>query len=149
MPMDEIDVAAATGMDGPAGRETADDRGAPVHEDRTFELPGSIWAMMLLSYAVFFAALAIAVGGTFDAVGMVVISVCFAIMYFGTAAVMTRMAKAHRRADRGAGRPSTEIETLTGPLDYRAAAAQILSVPALFAFFAVCVAVIAGFTLPG
>lgn len=149
MPMDEIDVAAATGMDGPAGRETADDRGAPVHEDRTFELPGSIWAMMLLSYAVFFAALAIAVGGTFDAVGMVVISVCFAIMYFGTAAVMTRMAKAHRRADRGAGCSSMEIETLTGPLDYRAAAAQILSVPALFALFAVCVAIIAGFTLPG
>lgn len=143
MLMDEVNAAAEFGVEGTDGLLTYDRHAGRVHEERTFELPGSIWAMMFGSYAVFFGGLAIAVGGTFDALGMVIISVCFAIMYFGTATVMVKVARGHRASGgRPEGSTSDSIETLTGRLSYGAAAAQILTVPALFGFFALSIVII-------
>lgn len=144
--MGEIDVAAGTAFEGVAFSE-----GKPaVHEARTFELPRSIWAIMFASYGLFFGALAIAAGGTFDALGMIIIGICYTIMYFGTAIVMTRVAKKWKLGELSVsvGRHSATIETLTGPLSYGAAVAQILTVPVLFAFFGVCIAIISTVILP-
>jgi len=99
MLMDEIDVAAGTAFEGRTGMAAKPGSRAPSHESRTFDLPGSIRAMMFGSYALFFGGLAIAVGGIFDAPGMVIISVSFAVMYFGTATILVRIAKSHRTAD--------------------------------------------------
>ncbi|RED16003.1 hypothetical protein [Parasphingopyxis lamellibrachiae] len=149
MLMDEIDVAAATGADGVEVQEAREGRRGPTHEARTFDLPGSIWAIMFLSYGVFFGSLALTVGGTFDALGMVIISVCYTVMFFGTAIVMSRVARNHR-PEQGAGAVhSGPVETATGPLGYGAAAAQILTVPILFAFFAICIGLISALTLTG
>lgn len=153
MLMDEIAMAVASGEHGiEAGVEARDSNGPrmAVHEERTFDLPGSIWMVMLLSYAVFFGGLALAVGGSLDALGAVVISVCFAIMYFGVATIMVRIARSHRTE----GSPRTDpasrsIETLTGTLPFGAAAAQILTVPILFGFFALAIAIIRSIIIPG
>lgn len=147
--MDEIDIAATTGADGMEAPETQDASRGPAHEARTFDLPGSIWAVMFLSYGVFFGALALTVGGTFDALGMVIISVCYTIMFFGTTIVMSRIARAHRPQQGPGPAHSGAIETATGPLGFGAAAAQILTVPLLFAFFAICIGLISALTLTG
>lgn len=150
MLMDEINVAAGTAFEGRVETMGKPASPAPSHESRTFDLPGSIWAMMFGSYALFFGGLAIAVGGTFDALGMVIISVSFAVMYFGTATVLVRIAKTHRAAGKERPAPGPwSIDTLTGRLGYGAAAAQILTVPALFGFFALCIVIIRSIAIPG
>lgn len=147
MLMDEINVAAATSAD--CTKEAAErlaERG-PMHEARTFDVPGSIWVIMFSCYGIFFGVLALTVGGSFDALGMVIISVCYTIMFFGTAIVLSRVARNHRPKSRAGAMSSGPIETATGPLGYGAAAAQILTVPILFAFFAICIGLISAFTL--
>jgi hypothetical protein len=108
-----------------------------TQELRTFDLPKSIWWTMFLAYAVFFLAITVATGRDRSALFMIVISASYAVMYFGTAAVMNAVG-AH-------GRPATvpgDIETATGKLSYGAAFAQILTVPLVIAFFGCAIAVV-------
>lgn len=124
---------------------------APIgnrHEQRTFELPRSIWTMMFVSYVLFFGGLIVATGSTLDSAFMIVISIGFAVMYFGTAAVLVRIAKQHSEASPERRSPGAwTLDTITGPMGYNAVAAQILTVPAMFALFAVSIAIICTFTL--
>ncbi len=147
MLMDEINVAAATSADGMEEAERKLARRGPMHEALTFDVPGSIWAIMFSCYALFFGVLALTVGGSFDALGMVIISVCYTIMFFGTAIILSRVARNHRPQGKAGAVSSGPIETATGTLGYGAAAAQILTVPILFVFFAICIGLISALTL--
>jgi hypothetical protein len=112
-------------------------------ERRTFDLPKSIWWTMFLAYAVFFLGITIATGRDRSALFMIVISASYAIMYFGTAAVMNAVG-AH-------GRPATvpgDIDTATGKLSYGAAFAQILTVPIVIAVFGCAIAVVRAIVAP-
>ena len=115
--------------------------GAPLHEVRTFELPASLWITMFTSYAIFFAALFVATGHGVSAIFALVVSMAYAIMYFGTAAFLNNVTAAERKAlpksDTNGG-----IQTQTCWMDYGAAYAQILTVPILLAVFACAFAII-------
>jgi hypothetical protein len=115
----------------------------PTHEVRTFDLPKSIWWTMFLAYAVFFLGITVATGRDRSALFMIVISASYAVMYFGTAAVMNAVGT-H-------GRPATvpsDIDTATGKLGYGAAFAQILTVPLVIAFFGCAIAVVRAIVAP-
>lgn len=113
----------------------------PSHEIRTFELPASVWITMFASYAVFFAALFVATGHGAAAIFALVISMAYAVMYFGTAAVLNKVGAAERK-DLPPANSIGGIETYTGWMDNSAANAQILTVPILLAVFACAFAVI-------
>lgn len=123
-----------------------DDSFVPVkatHEPRTFGLPKSIWRTMFLAYAVFFLAIIIATGRDGSALFMIVISVGYTLMYFGTAAIMNAVGA----QDRPATVPG-DIDTATGKLSYGAAFAQILTVPLVIAFFRCAIVVIRAIVAP-
>ncbi|WP_417614107.1 hypothetical protein [Parasphingorhabdus sp.] len=122
-------------------RDVPDEFRAPSHEVRTFELPGSVWAIMFASYAVFFAALIIATGHGTAAIFALVVSIAYTIMYFGTAAVLNNVSASEREA-LPQNDPIGGIETNTGWMDNTAANAQILTVPILLAIFACGFAII-------
>lgn len=118
------------------------------HEQRTFELPRAIWTVMFTSYALFFGALIIATGSTLDSAFMIVVSIGYTIMYFGTAAILVRTAKRHAAPShepRTAG--ALALDTITGPMGYGAVAAQVLTVPAMFALFGISIAIICSIVL--
>ncbi len=125
-------------------RDVPDQFRMQSHEARTFELHGSVWAIMFASYAVFFAALIISTGQGTAAIFALVISIAYTIMYFGTAAVLNSVSANERRA-----LPQTEkiggMETNTGWMDNTAANVQILTVPILLAVFACGFALIRAF----
>lgn len=120
---------------------TCDDSERQAHEVRTFDVPSSIWRVMVTAYAIFFAAITLATGHDGSTIFMITISALYAAMYFGTAAVLNRVDHTNRP-------PRTEgmIQTLTGPLSYGAAFAQMLTVPILLAFFAIAIAIIVAAT---
>lgn len=70
---------------------------------------------------------------------MVVVSVLYTVMFFGTAAVLQGL---------GRGKPSgfecggPMLDTWTGPMSTASVAAQVLTVPVLFALFAIAIVVI-------
>ncbi len=107
------------------------------HETRTFDLPRSIWAVMFTAYAVFMIGITLATGHDGFTLFMIVISALYLLMFFGTAGLMNRI-DAHGRPRA----PSAKFETWTGPMDYKAVAAQMLAVPVLFAVFGIGIAII-------
>lgn len=112
-------------------------------ERRTFDLPKSIWWVMFLAYAVFFTAITVATGNDRSTLFVLVISIGYTVMYFGTAAALNSVGSNER--------PATiqgDIETATGKLRYHAAFAQILTVPILLAFFGCAIAVISAVVRP-
>ena len=113
------------------------------HEVRTFDLPRSIWITMFLSYAIFFGGLVLATGHDGITIFMIVISAAYAVMYFGTAAVLNAVNAAERPKLRTSG-----LQTLTGPMTYGAVFAQVLTVPILLAGFACVIAVICAVVMP-
>ena len=112
-------------------------------EARTFELPMSVWYAMFVSYAVFFGSLLAVTGTDASALFMIVISVGYTVMYFGTAAVMNSVSPQTPIAD-----AYGDIDTFTGPMSFGAAAAQILTVPILVAFFGCVTAIIYAVVTP-
>lgn len=115
----------------------------PVHEVKTFDLPHSIWRTMFLAYAVFFGAITIATGRGLSALFMIVISAAYTIMYFGTAAALNAVTKAMCPPP-----PKGDVDTLTGPLSYGAAFAQILTVPIVIALFGCGIVIVRAVVAP-
>ncbi|MXO71593.1 hypothetical protein [Alteraurantiacibacter buctensis] len=113
-------------------------------EARRFELPRSVWAGMLASYGVFFAAITIATGGSGQSVFAIVISLLYTAMYFGLARVIARQAGPDAKSPllRGEALP-----TWCGPMDAKAVYGQILVVPMAVALFGVGIAVICAVVL--
>lgn len=104
------------------------------------ELPGWIWGSMALCYGLFFAGLLAASGHDGQAIFAIVISLGYAAMYFGTAAVLFGMNPP--RQPSAFVRRLAPLQTWTGPMDTGAVAAQVLTVPACLAFFGLAAAAI-------
>ena len=100
-----------------------------------FQLPRWVWRSMFAFYAIFFLGLGAATGRDTAAIFMLVVSILYALMYFATAGIL--------HAQKGPEHPSPldriggMLDTWTGPMDGHTVAAQILAVPAGFAFLGV------------
>jgi hypothetical protein len=105
-------------------------------EPRTFELPMAIWYSMFACYAVFFGALLAVTGRDAGTVFVIMISMAYAVMYFGTAALLNSISPKTEQI-----KSKVNIDTYTGPMSFAAAYAQILTVPILVAVFG-CVSAI-------
>lgn len=97
-----------------------------------FELPRWMWQCMFACYAIFFLGIAAATGRDAATVMMIVISLFYAIMFFGTVSVLNALKGSEH--DSPLDRTGGVLETWTGPMDSGTVAAQILAVPAGFAF---------------
>ena len=119
-----------------------DQAAAPAREGerRMFEIPASYWWAMIGCYGVFLAALLAATGNSAHAVFMIVVSLVYVVMFFGTTKVLTRHARPQPRSplERSGG----SLPTLYGPLGRGEVAAQLLVVPMAIAFFGVAILVI-------
>lgn len=112
----------------------------PVQPEwRRFELPRSVWAGMLASYAVFFVSITVATGGSGHALFAIAISVLYTAMFFGVARIIARQGGADGRSPLLRGEA---LRTWCGPMDARAVYGQILVVPMAVALFGVGIAVI-------
>lgn len=100
-----------------------------------FQLPRWIWGGMFASYAIFFIGIAAATGRDAATLLMLGISLFYMLMFFGTATILNRQKGGEHVSplDRAGG----VLETWTGPMDGRTVAAQILAVPAGFAFLGI------------
>lgn len=108
-------------------------------ERRTFELPASVWKMMIASYAIFLAALLGATGGG-HAGFAIAISAIYVVMFFGTGRAILRQAPSQPRC--ALQRPGSVLQTLYGPLERREVFGQVLVVPIAIASFGVAIAVL-------
>ncbi len=102
-----------------------------------FQIPGWIWSAMIAAYVVFFLAIAVATGRDGAARFVIVISIGFAVVYFSLAAILGSVKGHERRSP--ISLPSGVLQTYCGPMSRGAVAAQILTVPACIAFFAVAI----------
>ena len=91
-----------------------------------FQLPSDLWMMMFGSYAIFFAVLFIATGGSSEARFAIIVSVLYAIIYFGGALIGAGQAG---QEDTSPLQRGEMLQTWTGPMDKRAVYSQILIVP--------------------
>lgn len=108
----------------------------PRGEQRGFEIPGSFWTAMIAFYGVFFAAMFAAVGGGYGTF-VLVVSVFFVVMFFGTTAALLKQGPVQPRSPlNGAARA---LATLNGPLERHEVALQMLIVPACAAFLGIAV----------
>jgi hypothetical protein len=114
-----------------------------TQELRTFDLPKSIWRTMLLAYFIFFVTITITTGRDRGALFMIAISAGYALMYFGTAAVINAVGARGRPAN-----VAGDMDTATGKLSYPAAFAQVLTVPLAIALFGCVIAIIRALAVP-
>ncbi len=141
----ELDVAALTQDHGePFDRAPIHDTaglitGPHFAESSSFGFPGWIWKVFFGSYAMFFAALALATARDGHAVFVIVVSVLYTVMFFGTAAVLQGLGKGKPHGFECGG---PMLDTWTGPMSTSSVAAQVLTIPILFAFFATAIFVI-------
>ncbi len=111
-----------------------------------FELPRSIWGIMLSCYAVFFATISLATGGSGRARFAIVVSIIYAAIYFGVARIGARQAGPEAPSPLDRGKP---LETWTGLMDGKAVYGQILIVPGTIALFGIAIAIVAAFVRIG
>ncbi|MEO7411559.1 MAG: hypothetical protein ABIU10_09650 [Sphingomicrobium sp.] len=141
----ELDVAALTQnygehVDCAPTHDIAEAVPSPhFSESSGFGFPGWIWKVFFGSYAVFFAALALATARSGQAVFVIVVSVLYTVMFFGTAALLQGLRKG-KPQDFECGGPV--LDTWTGPMSTASVAAQVLTIPILFAFFAITIFII-------
>jgi hypothetical protein len=105
-------------------------------EQRGFELPGRFWTAMIAFYGVFFAAMFAAIGGGYGTF-VLVVSVFFVTMFFGTTRAIIKQGPKQARSPLD-GSDQT-LWTLNGPLKRREVALQVLIVPACAAFIGIAV----------
>jgi hypothetical protein len=108
-------------------------------EQRYFEIPSRLWKAMIAFYGVFFAAMFGAIGGGY-ATFVLVVSLFFVAMFFGTTAAMLKQGPAQPRSPLDG--PDHSLSTLNGPIESQEVAVQMLIVPACAAFLGVAVFVI-------
>lgn len=104
-----------------------------------FQLPRGVWTAMLSCYAVFFAAIFAATGGSGAARFAIVISVLYTAVYFGVARIGARQAGRETKSPLEQGKM---LNTWTGLMDRRAVYSQILIVPLAVALFGVGILII-------
>jgi len=112
----------------------------PVQAEKTdLEIPNYIWLIMFACYAVFFGALLVATGRETGAIFMIVISILYALVYFGVATVLFSQNKPSNRLlfSKGIG----PLMTNTGPMSKGAVAGQILTIPLCLSLFGIAIAV--------
>lgn len=100
-----------------------------------FQLPAWMWRGMFACYAIFFLGIGAATGRDTATVFALVISALYVLMFFGTAGLLN--AQKGREHGSPLDRRDGLLDTWTGPMDGRTVAAQILAVPAGFAFLGV------------
>jgi hypothetical protein len=100
-----------------------DGRGQPVRPGLFDDIPRSIWAAFLAGWAGFFLLMWAFFANGPDARFMVTIVILFGVMAFGLPIVMARQTKCGPRAR------CDMVDTRTGPVSVRAAAAQIALIP--------------------
>lgn len=108
-------------------------------EQRGFELPSRVWRTMLACYGIFFLAMTTALGSGGMAMFSIVVSVVYASVFFGVAAVMAQQNPAR---DRSPLDSKGVLDTWCGPMDRKAAYGQILVIPGAVALFGVAASVI-------
>jgi hypothetical protein len=121
-----------------SGRE----RPAPVVQPG-FQLPTSIWLLMVGCYVVFFGGMTVLVADSGFALFMVAISILYAMVFFGTGTILANMSGVDTSSplDRGEALP-----TWCGPMSRGAVYGQVLIVPAGIALFGVAIALIGAVT---
>lgn len=140
----DVEDAAATWSRKDADVATVPPARLQPEHDGT-EMPGWIWRGMIAAYGVFFSGLFAAVGRDREAVFMLVVSIGFAVMYFGTARALLNVKPAAKPSlfERGLG----PLKTWTGPMSASAVAGQVLAVPFCLAAFGLAIAVISRIAL--
>ena len=114
---------------------------APVQpEARTFGIPPVIWGVMAASYVLFFGGLILGTGHDGRAMFMIVISILYTLMYFGTAFALNSLRRGSSR--QGSQWIKGRFNTHTGPMSFGSVFGQILIVPMMFAAFGLAIAVI-------
>lgn len=111
-----------------------------------FEQPAWMWTAMFGCYALFFLSILLATGRDSEALFVIIISVLYALFYFGVAGVLGALQGTGKASplERGDG----TLDTWTGPMTRSAVAAQILSVPLALALFGVMFAIIRAIMVP-
>lgn len=111
-------------------------------EQRGFELPATIWQAMIACYAVFFLALATALGASGKAMLALVVAVVYVTIFFGVARIVMHQNPARERSPLDS---TGVLATWCGPMDRKAVFGQILVVPFAVALFgiAACIIIIA------
>ena len=107
-----------------------------------FQLPSSVWALMLTCYAIFFAGMTALVAGSGYALFMVVISALYAVVFFGTGTILANLSGRNDTSPLDKGQP---LPTWCGPMSRGAVYGQVLIVPIGIAIFGMSVALIGAF----
>lgn len=97
-----------------------------------FQLPRWMWRAMFACYAIFFVGIGAATGRDTATIFALVISLLYMLMYFATAELLH--AQKGPEHDSPLDRAGGMLDTWTGPMDRGTVAAQLLAVPAGFAF---------------
>lgn len=141
--LQELNIAATTDAyeHAPSCSIVHEQPRSPVQAEKTdLEIPKGIWVTMFACYAVFFGALLFATGRDKGAIFMIVVSIIYAVIYFGVASVLFSQNLPERRSlfTKGIG----PLMTNTGPMSMAAVKGQILTIPFCLALFGVAIAVI-------
>jgi hypothetical protein len=118
--------------------EAVQETAAPIVQPG-FQLPMSIWALMIGCYVLFFAGMIALVAGNGFSLFMLAISIFYLVVFFSTGSILANLAGTPGGSplDRGEALP-----TWCGPMKRGSVYGQVLIVPAGIALFGVAVAVI-------
>lgn len=136
-PVEQAEAAVFT-HETPVAQEAAVARPAPAPY-LGFQLPRWVWSGMIASYVVFFAAITVTTWGSGHALFAIVVSILYAVMFFGLARVISKQAGREQASPLARHEP---LQTWSGPMQPGAVYGQILVVPAAIACFAVGIAVV-------
>ena len=122
--------------------EARQDQPAPIVQPG-FQLPTSIWGLMIGCYVLFFAGMIVLVAGNGFSLFMLAISIFYLVVFFSTSSILANLSGTRDRSplDRGEALP-----TWCGPMSRGSVYGQVLIVPAGIALFGVAVAVIGAVT---
>jgi hypothetical protein len=104
-----------------------------------FQLPASVWKLMVACYVIFFGGMTALVAGSGYALFMVVISALYAVVFFGTGTILANLSGENDRSPLDDGQA---LPTWCGPMSRGAVYGQVLIVPIGIAMFGVAVALI-------
>jgi len=122
--------------------ETQPQQQAPIVQPG-FQLPTSIWALMIGCYVLFFAGMIALVAGNGFSLFMLAISIFYLVVFFSTGSILANLSGTPGGSplDRGEALP-----TWCGPMTRGSVYGQVLIVPGGIALFGIAVAVIGAFT---